>query len=100
MHSFQNMYDTMGSKMDSLAGKLDFLQKIPLKSPFLGDKKRDPLSLGGAGGLNVNKKLTSGVPLKSLGHKGRELDMWNLSGIKIEVAAGRRIFSPTRNRKL
>ena len=39
MHSFQNMYDTMGSKMDGLAGKLDFLQKIPLKSPFLGDKK-------------------------------------------------------------
>ena len=34
-----NMYDTMGSKMDSLAGKLDFLKKIPLKSPFLGDKK-------------------------------------------------------------
>ena len=63
------MYDTMGSKMDGLAGKLDFLQKIPLKSPFLADKKLDPLLLGGAGGQNVNKKLTSGVPLKSLGHK-------------------------------
>ena len=66
MHSFQNMYDTMGSKKDSLAGKLDFLQKIPLKSPFLGDKK-NPLTLVVAGGQNVNKKLTSGVPPEKFG---------------------------------
>ena len=39
----------MGSKMSGLAEKLDFLKKIPLKSPFWEDKKLDPLTLGGAG---------------------------------------------------
>ena len=34
MHSFQNMYGMLYAKVDRLAGKIDFVQKQPLKRPF------------------------------------------------------------------
>ena len=38
MHSFQNMYGMLYAKVDRLAGKIDFVQKQPLKRPFWGEK--------------------------------------------------------------
>ena len=44
MQSFQNMYEMFKAKVDRLAGKIDFVQKEPLKMVFLGWQK-SPYSL-------------------------------------------------------
>ena len=54
--------------MDRFAGKIDFAQKEPLKTAFLGWQKWTPLSLRGAGGQTVHNRSTLGVPLKTYGH--------------------------------
>ena len=48
MHSFQMMYNTMGSKVDGLAVRHHFLSKIALKTAILADMILDHLTLEGA----------------------------------------------------
>ena len=52
MHSFLNMYNTMGSKMDGLAVREHFLSKNAKKTAFLSDTNRDHLTLEGHNSLN------------------------------------------------
>ena len=52
MHSFLNMYNTMGSKMDGLAVREHFLSKNAEKTAILSDTNRDHLTLEGHNSLN------------------------------------------------
>ena len=52
MHSFPTMYNTMGSKVDGLAVRGNFLQKNALKTAFWGDTNLDQVTLEGAGTPN------------------------------------------------
>ena len=45
MHSFQMIYNTMGSKVDGLAVRDHFLSKIALKTAILADTILDHLTL-------------------------------------------------------
>ena len=87
------VYDMLWAKGDCLAGKLDFVQKLPLKRHFWGNKSRHLLTLGGTGGQIFDTRSTFGVPLKTLGHNSSN-ELWKVGDIKIKTAAGRRIISP------
>ena len=63
-----NFILTLRCKVNRFAGKIDFVQKEPLKTAFLGWQKWTLLSLGGAGGQTVHNRSTFGAPLKTYGH--------------------------------
>ena len=52
MHSFLNMYNTIGSNMDGLAVREHFLSKNAQKTAILSDTNRDHLTLEGHNSLN------------------------------------------------
>ena len=54
MHSFQMMYNTMGSKVDGLAVRDHYLSKNALKTAFLADTILDHLNLERASTYNFN----------------------------------------------
>ena len=61
-----SLYGQLTHRMhyNCLAGKIDFIQKQPLKTAFWGDTNRPLLTLGGPGGQNVDTIITFGVTLK------------------------------------
>ena len=65
-NSFQNMYGMLQANVDCLARKIDSLQK----KHFLVGTNLGYLTLECPGRRTVDTKITSGVPLKTLGHDG------------------------------
>ena len=64
------MYDILWTKIDHLAGKIYFVQKIPRKTPKIMDNFSDMLTLEGAGGQTDDTRSTFRLPLKALGYNG------------------------------
>ena len=63
INSFQNICDTLLAKIDCLARKINFVQKITSKSPILVGTNLAYLTLEGPGRQTGDTRSTPGLPL-------------------------------------